>query len=281
MKVAVVTGGNKGIGYAIVKGLCEKYDGIVYLTARDVGRGEAAVSELEKLGLKPRFHQLDVTDQKSLETFHDFIKNEHGGIDILVNNAAIAYKRTATESFGVQAENTLHVNYFSLLNTCHVLFPLLRPHARVVNLSSSEGHLLKIPGELLREKLSSSSLTEEELTDLLQQFVKAAKSGKHKDEGWPNSTYQVSKVGVSALSFIQQRAFDADPREDLVVNAVHPGYVDTDMTGHTGPLTIEQGAEAPLYLALLPPDVKSPRGCFVWYNKDVVDWVNGPTPAPY
>lgn len=44
-----VTGGNKGIGYAIVKGLCKKYDGIVYLTARDVGRGEAAISELEKV----------------------------------------------------------------------------------------------------------------------------------------------------------------------------------------------------------------------------------------
>jgi carbonyl reductase 1 len=72
---------------------------------------------------------------------------------------------------GVQAENTLHVNFFSLLNTCHVLFPLLRPHARVVNLSSSEGHLKKIPGELLRKKLSNSTLTEEELSDLMKQFV--------------------------------------------------------------------------------------------------------------
>lgn len=45
-----------------------------------------------QLGLKPKFHQLDVTDQKSLETFHDFIKNKHGGIDVLVNNAAIAYR---------------------------------------------------------------------------------------------------------------------------------------------------------------------------------------------
>jgi NAD(P)-dependent dehydrogenase (short-subunit alcohol dehydrogenase family) len=51
----------------------------------------------------------------------------------------------------------------------------------------------------------------------------------------------VSKVAVSAVTFIQQRAFDADPREDLVVNTVHPGYVDTDMTSHKGPLTIEQG----------------------------------------
>jgi Dehydrogenases with different specificities (related to short-chain alcohol dehydrogenases) len=70
---------------------------------------------------------------------------------------------------------------------------------------------------------------------------RAAKSGNHQAEGWSNSAYQVSKVGVSALSFIQQRAFDSDPREDLVVNAVHPGYVDTDMTSHRGPLTIEQG----------------------------------------
>jgi carbonyl reductase 1 len=41
------------------------------------------------------------------------------------------------------------------------------------------------------------------------------------------------------------------------------------------------GAEAPLYLALLPPDVESPRGCYVWCNKAVVDWVNGPTPSQY
>jgi carbonyl reductase 1 len=72
---------------------------------------------------------------------------------------------------GVQAENTLRVNFFSLLNTCHVLFPLLRPHARVVNLSSSEGHLKKIPGEPLRKILGSSALTEEELADLMKQFI--------------------------------------------------------------------------------------------------------------
>lgn len=281
MKVAVVTGGNKGIGYAIVKALCEKYNGTVYLTARDVGRGEAAVAELKKLGLKPKYHQLDVTDEGSLNAFHDFIKKEHGGIDILVNNAAIAYGTKAPEPFGEQAENTLHVNYFSLVKTCNTLFPLLRPHARVVNLSSSMGHLHKIPGDKLRKKLSSPTLTEEELTQLMQQFVESAKAGIHMQDGWPNSAYSVSKVGVSALSFIQQRAFDADPREDIVVNAVHPGYVDTDMTNHTGPLTIEQGADAPVYLALLGENVKSPRGEYIWCNREIVDWVKGPTPGPY
>jgi carbonyl reductase 1 len=51
----------------------------------------------------------------------------------------------------------------------------------------------------------------------------------------------VSKVVASALTFIQQHTSDVDPWEDLVVNAVHPGYVDTDMTSHKGPLTTEQG----------------------------------------
>lgn len=51
-----VTGGNKGIGYAIVKGLCERYDGVVYLTARDEGRGRAAVNELNKVRFKAK-HQ--------------------------------------------------------------------------------------------------------------------------------------------------------------------------------------------------------------------------------
>lgn len=86
-----MTGSNKGIGLAVVKGLCEKYDGVVYLTARDVERGEAAVAQLKKQGMNPKFHQLDITDQKSVDRFRDFIKNTHGGLDILVNNAAIAF----------------------------------------------------------------------------------------------------------------------------------------------------------------------------------------------
>ena len=48
LKCYQVTGSNKGIGYAIVKGLCEKFDGIVYLTTRDVSRGKAAVEQLNK-----------------------------------------------------------------------------------------------------------------------------------------------------------------------------------------------------------------------------------------
>ena len=69
----------------------------------------------------------------------------------------------------------------------------------------------------------------------------SANNGDHGKYGWPSSTYSASKIGVSALTRIQQRQFDQDSREDLIVNCVHPGYVDTDMTKHKGPLKIEEG----------------------------------------
>lgn len=85
----------------------------------------------------------------------------------------------------------------------------------------------------------------------------------------------VSKVGVSGLTVIQQRMFDAEGR-DISVNSVHPGYVDTDMSSHKGPLTIEQGAYASLYLALEPHNWK---GKFVWHDATLVDWLAPTTPA--
>lgn len=77
----------------------------------------------------------------------------------------------ATEPFAVQAQETIRVNYFSLLRVSKALFPLLRPHARVVQVSSSAGHLSRIPGAELRAKLSSPDLTEEQLNQLMNDFV--------------------------------------------------------------------------------------------------------------
>ncbi|XP_050424936.1 carbonyl reductase [NADPH] 1-like [Adelges cooleyi] len=269
-KLAIVTGGNKGIGFAIVKALCQHFEGDVYLTARDVQRGEKAVKELNALGLKPKFYQLDITDDGSISNFKTYLEKNHSGINVLVNNAAIAFKMAATEPFSVQAEETLRVNYFSLQKVCDALFPLLLPGARVVNVSSSAGHLSNIPGIELRQTLSSPELTVDKLDSLMQQFIESAKQGNHEDFGWPSRAYAVSKVGVSALTIIQQRQFNSD--SDIIVNSVHPGYVDTDMTSHKGPLTIDEGAVAPVYLALLPEGEKNIRGKYIWCDKTVRDW---------
>ncbi|XP_015187733.1 PREDICTED: carbonyl reductase [NADPH] 1-like [Polistes dominula] len=270
-RIAVVTGGNKGIGFAIVKGLCKQFDGTVYLTARDEQRGLNAVKELESEGLKPKFHQLDVTDDDSINNFRDYLQKEHNGLDVLVNNAAIAFKTNATEPFGHQAEETVRVNYFSLRKVCDKLYPLLRPHGRVVHVSSSAGRLLNLTGESLKKKLSNPNLTEEELDNLMHEFVESAKKGTHLEKGWSNSAYVASKVGVSALAGIHQIKFNNDSRKDIAVNAVHPGYVDTDMTSHKGELKPDQGAEAPIYCALLPNNTEI-KGKYLWYDKTLADW---------
>ncbi|XP_032524747.2 carbonyl reductase [NADPH] 1-like [Danaus plexippus] len=265
-KVAVVTGANKGIGFAIVRGLCKRFDGIVYLTSRDKNRGAEAVAELEKEGLNPKYHQLDITEPKSVEEFRDYVKAKYGGIDVLVNNAAIAFKSNAPEPVAVQAEQTLFVNYFSLLSTCEILFPILRNGGRVVNISSSAGHLSNIPSEKLVERFQDPNLTIPELSELMNKYIEASKQGTQAVE-WGNSSYVVSKVGVTALTKIQQRLLND---RDIKVNAVHPGYVNTDMSSHKGPLSIDEGAAAPLFLALDAPD--SVRGEYVWYNKKIVSW---------
>lgn len=265
-KVAVVTGANKGIGFAIVRGLCKRFDGVVYLTSRDETRGENAVTQLIKEGLHPKYHQLDITSVKSVEKFRDYINKEYGGIDILVNNAAIAFKNNAKEPVTVQAEQTLFVNYFSLLSTCEILFPILRVGARVVNISSSCGHLNQIPSVALRNRFKDPNLTIEQLGELMQEYIEAARKGTQLAE-WGNSSYVVSKVGVTALTKIQQRMYND---RDIKVNAVHPGYVATDMSSHKGPLTIDEGASAPLFLALDAGD--SVRGQYVWYNSKIVSW---------
>lgn len=62
------------------------------MTSRDIGRGEEAVTKLKEQGLSPRYHQLDITDQESVDRFKDYIKKTHGGLDLLVNNAAILFQ---------------------------------------------------------------------------------------------------------------------------------------------------------------------------------------------
>lgn len=203
-KLAVVTGANKGIGFGIVREFCKRFEGVVYLTSRDEKRGLNAVAALKEEGFSPSYHQLDITDSNSVLVFRDYVKQKYGYIDILVNNAAIAFKHDSPEPVAVQAEQTLFVNYFSVLSSCEILFPLLRNGARVVNMSSRDGHLSKIPSEDLRKCLQDPNLTIPELSALVNQYLEAAKQGTHV-KIWGHSSYVVSKVALTALTKIQQR----------------------------------------------------------------------------
>ncbi|XP_033743473.1 carbonyl reductase [NADPH] 1-like [Pecten maximus] len=275
-RVAVVTGSNKGIGYAIVRGLCKQFDGDVYLTARDKSLGLQAVQDLNKEGLSPKFHQLDVTKPDTIAKLRSFLKDTYGGLDILVNNAGIFIEANSAAQDGTQAESIVRTNFTGLCDVSEALFPLLRPHARVVNISSmlSFASLLKCSDEL-QHRFKDENISQEELKILMQQFVDCIKMGTHGANGWPTgkytSGYGVSKIGATVISFIQQRELKKDSRPDIVVNAVCPGYVVTDLTGQQGFKTIDQGAETPLYLAMLPPNTTNPNGKFI-SEKQIVNW---------
>ncbi|XP_075399484.1 carbonyl reductase [NADPH] 1 [Tenrec ecaudatus] len=272
-RVAVVTGANKGIGFAITRELCRHFSGDVVLAARDAERGRAAVQQLQTEGLSPRFHQLDIDDPQSIGALRDFLRREYGGLDLLVNNAGIAFKNADPTPFHTQAEVTLKTNFFSTRNVCTELLPLIKPQGRVVNVSSMVSlRALKSCSPELQEKFRSDTITEEELVALMNKFIEDTKKGVHQKEGWPNTAYGVSKIGVTVLSRIYARNLSAQrPGDKILLNACCPGWVRTDMAGPKATKSPEEGAETPVYLALLPSDAEGPHGQFVM-EKKVEQW---------
>ena len=95
------------------------------------------MESLKYEGLNPKFHLLDLGNEATIVKLRDFMKENYGGIDVLVNNAGMAFKNAATEPFGEQATVTLATNYWANKRACEILFPILNAGARVVNMSSS------------------------------------------------------------------------------------------------------------------------------------------------
>ncbi|XP_011363948.1 carbonyl reductase [NADPH] 1 [Pteropus medius] len=272
-RVALVTGANKGIGLAIVRDLCRQFSGDVVLTARDAARGQAAVQQLQAEGLSPRFHQLDIDDLQSIRALRDFLRKEYGGLDVLVNNAGIAFKFKDPTPFHIQAEVTMKTNFFGTRDVSTELLPLMKPQGRVVNVSSSVSLIaLKSCSPELQQQFRSETISEEELVGLMNKFVEDTKNGVHQEAGWPTNAYGVTKIGVTVLSRIQARNLSTQRKGDkILLNACCPGWVRTDMAGSRAPKSPEEGAETPVYLALLPSDATEPHGQFV-REKKVEQW---------
>eukprot|EP01027_Heterolobosea_sp_BB2_P018435 GEZU01025966.1.p1 GENE.GEZU01025966.1~~GEZU01025966.1.p1 ORF type:complete len:197 (+),score=33.73 GEZU01025966.1:414-1004(+) len=173
------------------------------------------------------------------------------GFDILINNAGYATKGpTVNEQI---ARDTIGTNYYGVARVCKHLVPLLRQNGRVINVSSGVGHITNVPSEALRNKFMADDLTREQLDSLMEQFISDVRNGVHKDKGWPDSTYQVSKVGLNALTRIMNREFKDDSR-NLKLFAVCPGWCRTDMGGPRAPRSAEEGAVTPTWLSLAPLD---------------------------
>lgn len=246
-KVAVVTGSNKGIGLEIARKLCNSGFRTI-LACRNEQLGLEAERCLKSEGGMAEFRSLDISSRESVEQFAAGLGNDYPAIDVLVNNAAIAYKNADPTPFTMQVRPTIFVNYFGTLWVTEALLPLLlkSDSPRIVNIASEAGHLSIFKSESKRNTISSSSLTIDELNEFMLAFVEAVETEKHTEEGWPNTCYGTSKAAVIALTKILARQ-----EPNIMVNACCPGYCATDMSSHRGKKTAEEGARTPAMLATL------------------------------
>ncbi|CAL4886455.1 unnamed protein product [Urochloa decumbens] len=279
-EVAVVTGGNRGIGLEICRQLASKGVTVV-LTARDEKKGAEAVKTLGAHGLSNVvFHQLEVGDRPSTIRLAEFIRDKYGRLDILVNNAGsvgaateikdpesfqqelagmvglekVEWIRKHTTEPYEKAEECFRTNYYGTKIVTEALLPLLQSssHGRIVNISSYFGLLRFFSSEELIQELNNiDDLSEERLDELSELFLKDFKDGQLEPHGWPAEggypAYKVSKALANAYLRIL-----AKNHPTLCINCVHPGYVSTDINFHTGDLTVEEGAKGALILALVP-----------------------------
>ncbi|MGY1616793.1 SDR family NAD(P)-dependent oxidoreductase [Geodermatophilus sp. SYSU D00691] len=216
--MAVVTGANRGIGREVVRRLAARGVTTV-LGARDPGRGEEAARGMTgPVVVRP----LEVTDPDSVEALAEWVRAEHGGLDVLVNNAGVDYDtwQSAVEADLTVVADALAVNTVGAWRTTVALGPLLRRGGRVVNVSSGAGSFGETDGA----------------------------------GGVP--AYSVSKAALNMLTV--KLAADLRPR-GVLVNAVCPGWVATDMGGRGG-RPVAEGAAGVLFAVDLPDD--GPTGGF-------------------
>jgi NAD(P)-dependent dehydrogenase (short-subunit alcohol dehydrogenase family) len=271
-EVAIVTGANQGLGLALVRGLCRTLgaNGIVYLTARDRKRGEQAVGDLQAEGLSPRLELLDVRDGASVKALAQMIAERHGGVDIVISNAAARISREVPNQQQVRA--FVDTNNHGTVRMIKEFRPLLNDGARFIVVASSFGTLSSLDPRLHpRFDVSHMSLTDVE--QVMDDYVDAVETGRAAAEGWPDWINPPSKVGqVAAMKVLARELADEAARRDILVNAACPGLVDTDASrpwfdDMSGALSPDDAAADVLWLATLPTGTREPYGELVQYRK--------------
>lgn len=235
MTTTLITGANKGLGKETARRLLAAGH-TVYIGARDEARGRAAAAELGA-----RFVRIDVTDDASVTAAAEQIAAD-GGLDVLVNNAGVEPRLadnaipTAAEESVEDVRATFETNLFGGIRVTQAFVPLLlkSPAPVIVNVSSG---------------LASLGMLSD--PDGFTYFYRGL-------------SYPASKAAVNAATIQLAKAY---PR--IRINAVEPGFTDTELNGHTGTQTVQEGAEIIVRMAQAGPD--GPTGAFV----------SGQGPLPY
>ena len=221
-RIALVTGANKGIGLEVARQL-GKAGYRVLLGARDKARGLEAAKSLQAEGIDVRHVAIDLSDIASLKAVAAEIEANEGHIDVLVNNAGIA-----EQSDGLPGTVDLDVvrrifetNFFGTVAVTQALLPLVKKSAsgRIVNVSSGLGSLTL-----------------------------------NADPDWDYAAVKLTGYNGSKAALNMFTVLLAAELKDtgIKVNAVNPGYTATDLNGHSGHQTIEEGAAETVRVALLP-----------------------------
>ena len=215
-RVAVVTGANRGLGLAVVRGLAERGLRVV-LTARSGQAAEQAAEELAKQGLPVAAHQLDVTDPASVVRAMADTGYTYGRLDVLVNNAAVAIDRQQLAS-SVDMERvraTLDTNIMGAWRCCTAAIPEMKNngYGRIVN-----------------------------VTTHMSTFARM---------GTGSVAYRVSKAGLNALTCILAAELC---EANILVNAASPGKATTRLAYGKADRTPEEAADDFIWLATLPDD---------------------------
>ncbi|MGW9211058.1 SDR family NAD(P)-dependent oxidoreductase [Embleya sp. NPDC055664] len=274
-KTAVVTGGNQGLGFALVRGLCRELPpgSTVYLCARDARRGADAVAVLRAEGLAPELAEVDVRDDGSVAALAEQVRSRHGAVDVVVGNAAARISPDASNAAQVRA--FVDTNNHGTVRLIEAFTPLLADGARFVVVASSFGRLRNLPQPLRPLFDTDAGLSLVDLEHAMDGYVDAVEQDRAAESGWPDWINVPSKVGqVAAVRILARDLGEAAVRRDILVNAACPGLVDTDASrpwfdaaSMADALSPDDAARDVLWLATLSAGTTAPHGELVQYRK--------------
>ncbi len=210
-KVVLVTGGNRGIGFEIVRQL-SKLGHKVFLGSRNKAKGEEAIARLHSENLEAIYLPLDVSDPERITQAVDIIRSITSRVDVIINNAAVLLHEDRSISAGAAEvfDKTMRTNVFGPVQVVRNFIPLIPSGGRIIMTSSGGGSMSDPVG------------------------------------GW-SPVYCVSKSALNAVT--RHLAFELQP-QGISVNAYCPGWVKTAMGGKSAPRNVEQGADTAVWLSI-------------------------------